>query len=158
MRIEERESTKVLEENQVEEIEDLENEGDILEVEGDVEEIDNPVMIQRIYRKYLGIPKDVGVEKSTMNTEILLINSLKINIGKLQEITDGFLINKSYTSIFCLTETKANCANCLELGLTLYDKHRAGRPKQDKGGGLIIGHLSDEKVKLEKRSQRVMAS
>ena len=155
IRIEERESMKVLEENQVEEIEDLENEErDILEVEGDVEEIDNPVMIKRIYRKYLGIPKEVGVEKSTMNTEILLINSLKINIGKLQEITDGFLINKSYTSIFCLTETKANCANCQELGLTLFDKHRAGRPSQDKGGGLIIGHLTDEKVKLEKKETK----
>ena len=85
-----------------------------------------------------------------MNTEILLINSLKINIGKLQEITDGFLINKSYTSIFCLTETKVNCANHQELGLTIYDKQRAGRLNQDKGGGLIIGHLTDEKVKLEK--------
>merc|ERR1712030_160546 len=56
-----------------------------------------------------------------------------------------------YTSIFCLTETMANCANCQELGLTLYDKQRAGRPEQDKGGGLIIGHLTDEKVKLEKK-------
>merc|ERR1711891_84556 len=38
-----------------------------------------------------------------------------------------------------------------ELGLTLYDKQRAGRPEQDKGGGLIIGHLTDEKVKSEKK-------
>ena len=107
-------------------------------------------MINKIYKKYLGTPKEPGVEKSTMNTEILLINSLKINIGKLQEITDGFLINKSYTSIFCLTETKVNCANHQELGLTIYDKQRAGRPNQDKGGGLMIGHLTDEKIKLEK--------
>ena len=54
MRIEERESTEVLEENQIEEIEDVENEErDILEVEGEVEEIDNPVMIKRIYKKNL---------------------------------------------------------------------------------------------------------
>ena len=151
IRIEERKSTEVFEENQIEEINESENEArDILEIEGDLEEIDNPVMIKKIYKKYLGIPKEPGVEKSTMNTEILLINSLKINIGKIQEITDGFLINKSYTSIFCLTETKVNCANHQELGLTIYDKQRAGRPNQDKGGGLIIGHLTDEKVKLEK--------
>ena len=106
IRIEERKNTEVFEENQTEEIEEPENEiRDTLEIEGDLEEIDNPVMIKKIYKKYLGIPKEVGVEESTMNTEILLINSLKINIGKLQGITDGFLINRSYTSIFCLTET-----------------------------------------------------
>ena len=85
-----------------------------------------------------------------MNVEILLINSLKISIGKLQEITDGFLIDKEYISIFCLTETKENCANYQELGLTMYDKQRAGRQNQDKGGGVIIGHLTDERIKLEK--------
>ena len=92
-------------------------------------------MIKKIYKKYLGTPKEVGVEESTMNTEILLINSLKINIGKLQEITDGFLINRSYTSIFCLTETRANCANCQELGLTLYDKQRAGKSQDHPSRG-----------------------
>ena len=90
------------------------------------------------------------VGKSMMNVEILLINSLKINIGKVQEITDGFLIDKEYISIFCLTETKENCANYQELGLTMYDKQRVGRQNQDKGGGLIIGHLTDERIKLEK--------
>merc|ERR1712030_288049 len=62
----------------------------------------------------------------------------------------GLLIDKEYVSIFCLTETKENCANHQELGLTIYDKQRAGRPNQDKGGGLMIGHPTDEKIKLEK--------
>merc|ERR1711888_87854 len=106
-------------------------------------------MISRIYKKYLREPKEPKVEKSMMSVEILLINSLKISIGKIQEITDGFLIDKEYVSIFCLTEMKENCANYQELGLTIYDKQRAGRKNQDKGGGLIIGHLTDERIKLE---------
>merc|ERR1711888_334538 len=146
IRIEGRKDTEVSEENPTVETNRIEpEEKNILEEEGDIEEIDNPIMINKIYKKYLGEPKEPGVEKSMMNTEILLINSLKISIGKLQEITDGFLIDKKYVSIFCLTETKDNCANYQELGLTIYDKQRAGRQNQDKGGGLIIGHLTDER-------------
>merc|ERR1711888_426257 len=151
IRIEGEEDTEVLEENPIVEINSEEpEERDILEEEGNIEEIDNPRMINRIYKKYLRKPKEPGVEKSMINTEILLINSLKISIGKLQEITYGFLIDKEYVSIFCLTETKENCANYQELGLTIYDKQRAGRQNQDKGGGLMIGHLTDERIKLEK--------
>ena len=57
-------------------------------------EISDPVMVNRIYREYLKNPKEPEVEGEEMNLEILLINSLKVNMGKLQEITDGFLIDK----------------------------------------------------------------
>ena len=85
-------------------------------------EINDLEQVNRIYRKYLKDPKDPDVGEEEMNLEILLINSLKINIGKIQEITDGFLVEKEYISIFCLTETKENCANFQKQGITLYDK------------------------------------
>ena len=89
IRIEEGKDTEVSEENPTVEADREESEErDILE-EGNIEEIDNPIMINKIYKKYLGKPKDPELEKSMMNTEILLINSLKINIGKLQEITES---------------------------------------------------------------------
>ena len=71
-------------------------------------------------------------------------------MGKLQEITDGFLVEKEYISIFFLTETKESCANFQDLGITLYDKQRSGKQNQDKGGGVMIGHLTDERIKMEK--------
>ena len=137
IRIEEGKDTILSEENPIieEEIAEINREEleerDILEEEGEIEEIDNPIMINRLYKKYLREPKDPEVGEDMINVEILLINSLKISIGKLQEITDGFLVDKEYISIFCLTETKENCANYQELGLTIYDKQRAGRQNQD---------------------------
>ena len=94
-------------------------------------------------------PKEPEVGGEEIDLEVLLVNSLKINAGKIQEITDGFLVEKEYISIFCLTEMKVNCTNFKKLGITLYDKQRSGKPNQEKGG-VMIGHLTDERIKLEK--------
>ena len=105
IRIEEEKDTVVSEENPIieEEIAEISREEseerNILEEEGEIEEIDNPIMINRLYKKYLREPKDPEVGKDIMNIEILLINSLKINIGKLQEITDGFFIDRVHKYI-----------------------------------------------------------
>merc|ERR1711888_437504 len=107
-------------------------------------------MLRRVYNNYVKSPKGMEEGIGEVDLEILLINSLKINAGKIQEIIDSFLINKEYISIFCLTETKINCANFTPLGLTTYDKQRTGKPEQEKGGGLMLGHLTDERIKLEK--------
>ena len=60
-------------------------------------EINDLEQVNRIYRKYLKKPKEPDVGGEEINLEILLINSLKINMGKIQEITDGFLVEKEYT-------------------------------------------------------------
>ena len=104
IKVEEKADKKVTEEN----LDETEEEREEDEEES---EINDPGEINRIYRKYLKNPKEPEVGGEEMNLEILLINSLKINMGKLQEITDGFLIEKEYISIFCLTETKENCTN-----------------------------------------------
>ena len=70
-------------------------------------------LLNRVYRKYVKNPK--GIEEGTgdVDLEIMLINSLKINAGKVQEIIDSFLINNTYISVFCLTETKVElCGLC----------------------------------------------
>ena len=41
-----------------------------------------------------------------MNVEILLLNTLIITAVKVQTVIDKFIKNKTYTSIFCFTETK----------------------------------------------------
>merc|ERR1711874_396704 len=40
--------------------------------------------------------------------EILLINSCKINALKVQDIVEHFIKGKSYTVLFCMTETKVD--------------------------------------------------
>ena len=45
----------------------------------------------------------IDPELGKIDLEILLINSLTINVGKVQEITDTFLVNKKYISMFCFT-------------------------------------------------------
>ena len=60
------------------------------------------------------------------------------------------MIDTESISIFCLTETKINCANFTPLGLTIHDKQRTGKPEQEKGGGLMLGYITDEKIRLEK--------
>ena len=113
-------------------------------------DINDIILINKIYKKYIKNPKEPEVGGEDIDLEILLVNSLKINAGKIQEIVDSFLIDKEYISIFCLTETKINCANFTPLGLTIYDKQRTGKPEQEKGGGLMLGHLTDERIRLEK--------
>ena len=86
-------------------------------------------------------------EVGKVDLEILLLNTLKITAIKVQEVTDKYLINKPYISIFCFTEIKVDSIDFIPIGLKLFTKHR-GR-KEKKGGGLAIGHLIDSKIKLE---------
>ena len=106
--------------------------------------------INRVYRKYVREPKDPEVGGEDIDLEVLLVNSLRINAEKVQEIVDSFLIEKEYISIFCLTETKVDCVDFVPVGLTTYDRQRTSKPGQKKSGGLMIGHITDERVKLEK--------
>ena len=74
-------------------------------------DINDLAQVNRIYRKYVKDPKEPEVGGEEIDLEVLLVNSLKINAEKIQEITDSFLVEKEYISIFCLTETKVNCTN-----------------------------------------------
>ena len=82
-----------------------------------------------------------------MNLEILLINTRIISVIKVQTVIDNFMKNKTYTSIFCFTETKVDSLNFKPIGLKKFSKHR--KSKEKKGGGLIIGVLDDKKTRLE---------
>ena len=74
-------------------------------------DINDLAQVNRIYRKYVKDPKEPEVGGEEIDLEVLLVNSLKINAGKIQEITDSFLVEKEYIRIFCLMETKVNCTN-----------------------------------------------
>ena len=111
--------------------------------------INNISMMNNLYKRYVKNPKGIDTEAGEVDLEVMLVNSLKINAGKVQEIIDSFLIEKDYISIFCLTETKVDCIDFTPVGLTTYDKQRTGKPQQEKGGGLMIGHLTNGKIKLE---------
>ena len=69
---------------------------EIEETQDSEAEIDmNDIMlINRIYKKYIKNPKKTEVGGEDIDLEVLLINSLKINAGKIQELTDSFLIDK----------------------------------------------------------------
>ena len=79
----------------------------------------------------------------------MFINSLTINVSKVQEVTDTFLINKTYISMFCFTKTKVDSIDFIPRGIKLYTKHRTRKDK--KGGGLVIGYLDDDRIKLEEK-------
>ena len=68
---------KVSEENTVE-IEEEQGEEEEAEIE-----INDLVQVNRVYRKYLKKTKEPDVRGEELNLELLLINSLKINMGKL---------------------------------------------------------------------------
>ena len=70
--------------------------------------MNNISLVNRIYREYVKNPKGLEAGMEEIDLEIMLVNSLKINAGKIQEIVDCFLIEKEYISIFCLTETKVD--------------------------------------------------
>ena len=108
------------------------------------------MLINNLYTKYVKAPKDIEEGIGEIDLEIMLVNSLKINAAKIQEIIDGFLINKPYINIFCLTETKVDCVNFIPVGLITFDKQRTSKPETLKGGGLMIGYIENERIKLEK--------
>ena len=78
-------------------------------------------------------PKGIEEGAGEIDLEIMLVNSLKINAAKVQEIIDGFLIDKPYISIFCLTETKVDCVNFVPIGLVTFDKQRVAKSETLKG-------------------------
>ena len=49
--------------------------------------------------------------------------------------------------MFCFTEIKVYSIDFISIGLKLYTKHRNKNEKR--GGGLAIGHLTDNKINLE---------
>ena len=67
------------------------------------EDMNNISLLNRVYKRYVKDPKEIEEGIGEVDLEIMLVNSLKINAGKVQEIIDSFLINKTYISIFCLT-------------------------------------------------------
>ena len=68
------------------------------ETETDID-MNDLVLINKIYRKYVRNPKEPEVGGEDIDLEVLLVNSLKINAGKIQEITDSFLQDKDHISI-----------------------------------------------------------
>ena len=81
------------------------------------------------------------------NLEFLLINSLVINVVKVQAIVEKFIRDKDYKSIFCMTETKVDSHDFEPKGIKKNSKHRTKKDK--KGGGLAIGYRNDIGIKLE---------
>ena len=102
---------------------------------------------KRLHNIYVKRVKLIDPELGKIDLEVILINSLVINAGKVQEITDTFIMDKTYISIFCFTETKVDCIDFRTKRIKLYTKHRTNIEK--KGGGLAIGHLIDNRIKLE---------
>ena len=54
--------------------------------------------------KYVREVKVIDQEVGKIDLEIMVINSLTINVEKVQEITDTFPVDKKYISIFCFTK------------------------------------------------------
>ena len=90
---------------------------------------------------------DEVIDLGGMNMEVILINSLKINVLKVQTIIENFIRGKEHTCIFCLTETKVDSLDFNPKGIKIFTKHRKTTEKQ--GGGLIIGFKEDKEIKLE---------
>ena len=86
-------------------------------------------------------------EAGKIDVEVLLINSMKIIALKVQEVSDNYLRDKPYISLFCFSEIKVDCVDFTPVGIKIITKHR--KKGEKKGGGLAIGHLINEKIKLE---------
>ena len=48
----------------------------------------------------------IDIELEETNVEFLLLNTLIINVVKVQTVLENFIKGKEYTSIFCFTEIK----------------------------------------------------
>merc|ERR1711888_512769 len=108
-------------------------------------------MISNLYKKYVKTLKGIEEGIGEIDFEIMFVNSLKINAAKVQEIIDGFLIDKPCINIFCLTETKVDCVNFTPIGLITFAKQRVTKPGTLKEGGLMIGYIENERIKLDKK-------
>ena len=80
--------------------------------------------------------KEDDVVPLDTDLEVLLINSCKINVMKVQTIINKFMTDKKYNSIFCLTETKVEGHDFQPVGIKMFSKHRGRKDK--KGGGTSL--------------------
>merc|ERR1712030_239882 len=80
--------------------------------------------------------------------EVLLINSWKINVTKVQTIVEEFIRDKNYTTIFYLTETKVEGHDFQPEGIKILSKQRK-RKTERFGGGLALGYIEEANVELE---------
>ena len=72
-------------------------------------------------KKYesLNIQNRITPEAGKIDLEFLLLNTLTITDLKVQEVSDKFLINKPYISIFCFTEIKVDCVDFIPIGIKI---------------------------------------
>ena len=110
--------------------------------------------MNNIFKKYIRAPRGIDEEIGDINLEILLVNSLKINAIKVQEVTDAFLEDKPYISIFCFTETKVDCVNFIPIGLKTFNKQRVPKKGTLKGGDLTLGYIEDNRIIMEDRNRK----
>merc|ERR1712179_212032 len=91
-----------------------------------------------------------GLEVVPVNTdlEVLLLNSRKIDAVKVQTIVEDFMVDKNYTTIFCLTETKVEGHDFQPQGIKIISKQRS-RKTEIFGGGLALGYREEANVELE---------
>ena len=82
---------------------------------------------------------NIHMEMEKMNLEFLLLNTLTLTTTKVQTVINEFMKDRTYTSIFCFTETKVDCINFNPVGLKMITKQR--KKKEKKGGGLAIHML-----------------
>ena len=75
---------------------------------------------------------NIDVVPLDTDLEVLLINSCKIDVVKVQTIINEFMTDKDYTTIFCMTETKVEGHEFQPEGVKIFSKHRG---RKDKKGG-----------------------
>ena len=81
--------------------------------------------------KNRNINNNINQEIGKIDLELLLLNTLTITDLKVQTVTDKFLVNKPYTSIFCFTETKVDCIDFTPIGLKIITKHRKKEKRRE---------------------------
>ena len=82
-----------------------------------------------------------------VDLEILLMNTLKLTTGKVQDVVNTFMLENEYISIFCFTETKVEFLDFIPNGISIITKHRRLEDKKEdtEKGGLAIGYLTIDK-------------
>ena len=73
--------------------------------------------------KNRNINNNITQEIGKIDLELLLLNTLTITDLKVQAVTDKFLVNKPYISIFCFTEIKVDCIDFTPIGIKIITKH-----------------------------------
>jgi len=66
-----------------------------------------------------------------MNVEVLLLNTLTITAVRVQTVIEKFMKNKTYTSIFCFTETKVDRLSFKPIGIKIFSKHRRKEKREE---------------------------